>query len=376
MNRFAYIVFDVIETLLRMSPIPCRTGLVKIGNPGRNSPVLLTCNFHLTVQRVKRALKGRDAYLLVANSRGINVWCAAAGGHFTNHDVISALKTSGIEELVDHRQVMLPQLAAAGIETTDIRKKAGWKVIWGPVYAKDIPPFIDGGLKKDANMRNVKFTTLQRLEAAVSWAFPISLLATIIVGFFGREVILPLVVLIWGTALLMFLAFPLYSRRLKPGGKGLNFQQGGIQVILLAVVLSGVIVCGLLTGGLTWMFLLRWGLISLAVVLILSIDLSGSTPVLKSGFAEDKTLTVVLDEGRCRGVSLCEQVCPRNCYEMDNARHKAATPRIDRCVRCGACIIQCPFDALYFKNPEGGVVTPEEVRRFKTNMTGKRSVQT
>jgi len=85
------------------------------------------------VARVKRALRGLDIYLLVANSKGINIWCAATGGLFTNHDVISVLKTSGIENKVEHRNVILPQLAATGIESRIIKKKTGWKSVWGPV---------------------------------------------------------------------------------------------------------------------------------------------------------------------------------------------------------------------------------------------------
>jgi CO dehydrogenase/acetyl-CoA synthase gamma subunit (corrinoid Fe-S protein) len=69
--------------------------------PDADSPVILTCNYHRTVEKVKRAIKGLDCYLLVANSRGINVWCSSTGGLFTNHDVISVLKTSGIEEIVN-----------------------------------------------------------------------------------------------------------------------------------------------------------------------------------------------------------------------------------------------------------------------------------
>jgi CO dehydrogenase/acetyl-CoA synthase gamma subunit (corrinoid Fe-S protein) len=115
MKWLIYAAVSVAETLLRVFPLPAKTGLIKIGNPGRNSPVFLTCNYHLTVCRVKRALRAMDAHLLVANSRGINVWCGAAGGYFTSHSVISALKTSGIEELVDHKTVVLPQLAATGI---------------------------------------------------------------------------------------------------------------------------------------------------------------------------------------------------------------------------------------------------------------------
>jgi len=108
MNLLRFIGATIIETLLRVLPLPCKTGLTKIGNPGRNSPVFLTCNYHLTVERIKRALKGIDAHLVVANSRGMNVWCAATGGLLTNHSVISVLKVSGVEELVDHRNVILP----------------------------------------------------------------------------------------------------------------------------------------------------------------------------------------------------------------------------------------------------------------------------
>ena len=101
----------------------------------------------------------------------------------------------------------------------------------------------------------------------------------------------------------------------------------------------------------------------------------GSTPVYKSGLLEDRLLKVVLDEERCRGAGFCEQVCPRNCYEVDNSRHKATMPRAERYVQCGACIIQCPFDALCFKSPQGGVISPENVRTFKLNMMGKRIVK-
>jgi len=88
MNLLSYIIINIVETLLRMMPLPTRTGILKIGHPSKDSPVLLTGNYHLTIARVKRALRGIDAYLLVANSRGINVWCASAGGHFNNHRVI------------------------------------------------------------------------------------------------------------------------------------------------------------------------------------------------------------------------------------------------------------------------------------------------
>ena len=380
MNLPKFFAINIVETLLRVLPFPCKTGLSKIGNPDRNSPVFLTCNYHLTVERVKRVLKGIDAYLLVANSRGINVWCAATGGLFTNHNVISVLKVSGIEELVDHRNIMLPQLAATGVEADVIKKKTGWKVIWGPVYAKDIPAFIRNKLKKTPKMREVEFPLRQRIEMALAWAFPISIILALIMIPLWHEVISAVIFLVWGLSFLMFVSFPLYSQWLSSEDKRIgfvffDFGRGGFQLILWGVLILGLIVYSLVADDFSWGFLFRWSFITLIAVLLLSIDLMGSTPVYKSGLHEDRLLRVILDEKKCRGAGFCEQVCPRNCYEVDRNRHIAIMPRAGRCVQCGACIVQCTFDALYFESPKGEVIRPETIRRFKLNLIGRRLVK-
>lgn len=379
MSLLKFVAVNAVETLLRVFPLGCKTGLIKIGDPGRNSPVFLTCNYHLTVERVRKALEGTNCYLLVANSRGVNVWCAATGGLFTNHDVISAIRTSGIEDLVDHRNVILPQLAATGIETKVVKKKTGWKVIWGPVYAKDIPAFIRSGFEKTPAMREVRFPWNQRTEIAVAWAFPISIVLTLIMIPIWPQAILPLILLVWGLSFSIFLSFPLYSQRLRPKAKRMgfvffDFGRGGFQLILWVVLMLGLASYGILTGVFDWGFVFRWGLVSFVVVLMLSLDIMGSTPVYKSGLLEDRLLRIVLDEKKCKGAGFCEQVCPRNCYDVDRNRHIATIPRADRCVQCGACIVQCPFDALCFRNPKGDVVLPETVRKYKLNLIGKRLV--
>ncbi|GBD94278.1 ferredoxin-3 [bacterium BMS3Abin05] len=382
MNWLKYVIVTLVETLLRGFPFPCKTGLIKIGNPGRDAPVFLTCNFQLTVERVKRALKGMDAYLLVANSRGINVWCSSTGGLLTNHDAISVLKTSGIEDVVDHKTVILPQLAATGIEMKVVLKKTGWRVVWGPVYAKDIPVFMEKHLVKTPEMRQVQFTWDQRIEMAVMWAFPFSAIAALITIPFWRAMALPLISIILVLPFLIFLSFPLYSHWLNPKKKGTSFSKytvlfdfGRIPLIIWGFFLLGMVLFGLRADVLSWEFMLRWGIASFVVILLINIDLMGSTPVYKSGLHEDRFLKIVLDENKCKGAGFCEQVCPKNCYEVDNVRHLAAMPRADQCVQCGACIVQCPFDALYFRNPKGDVILPETIRRFKLNLLGKRFVK-
>jgi len=378
MNIFNYIIINIIETLLRMFPFPCKLGLIKIGNPDQNSPVFLTCNFRLTVERVKRALRGIDGYLLIANSRGINVWCAATGGHFSNHHVISILKTSGIEKLVAHRKVTLPQLAASGIEAKTIKNKTGWEIIWGPVYAKDIPRFITNNFQKTLPMREVEFPLPQRIEMAVAWAFPISVVSSLIMIPFWPKDILSLVSIIWLLSFLIFISFPIYQHLLSSKGKRIgfiffDFGRGGFQFILWAVFIFILTFYQLSYGNFSWGFTFHWSFISLIIILILSIDLMGSTPLYKSSLHEDRLLRVILDREKCKGIGFCEQVCPRNCFKIDKSRQITTMPTGSvRCIQCGACIIQCPFDALYFESPKGDIISPDTIRKYKLNLVGKR----
>jgi NAD-dependent dihydropyrimidine dehydrogenase PreA subunit len=368
----------LIQTLLRMLPFPTATGLQVLGRPDRRSPVLLTGNFGLTVERVKRALEGVDAHLLVANSRGVNVWCAATGGLLTDHDVVSVLKTSGVEDRVDHRHVILPQLAATGIDARTVREKTGWHVVWGPVEAEALPAFLDRDMRATRAMRRVRFPWRRRLEMAVAWAFPISLVACAL-AFVWPAGVLPVVGIVWGVSLLLFLGFPLYRRRLAPraprvGFVFFDFGQAGVLLLLWAAFLGTILVAALLGAGQPLAFTLRWGLASGVVLLILGLDLTGSTPLYKSGLHDDRLLAIELDEARCRGAGFCETVCPKDVFEVDHHRKSASLPRADACVQCGACIVQCPFDALHFRSPAGERVGPETVRRFKLNLIGTRTV--
>ena len=141
------------------------TGLYRIGYPDRQSPVLVTGNYDLTVRRLVRELDEQvDCWLVVANSRGINVWCGAGGGHFTADDVSSALRTSGVMDAVDHRDLILPQLCANGVDGRQIERQTGWTVHWGPVRAGDIPAYLAAGQERTETMRRVQFPVTARLE--------------------------------------------------------------------------------------------------------------------------------------------------------------------------------------------------------------------
>jgi ubiquinone/menaquinone biosynthesis C-methylase UbiE len=165
------LLLDLWSYTNRISPPYAKrvTGLYRVGHPNRKSPVLVTGNYELTVRRLVRELDGKvDCWLVVANSRGVNVWCAAGGGHFSAEDVISALKTSGVMEVVDHHALVLPQLCANGVDGWKIRRETGWGVHWGPVRASDIPAYLAAGRKKSQSMRHVRFPLKDRLEMSTA----------------------------------------------------------------------------------------------------------------------------------------------------------------------------------------------------------------
>ncbi|MBN1883814.1 MAG: 4Fe-4S dicluster domain-containing protein [Deltaproteobacteria bacterium] len=376
----SYILTWIVTRFVWLLPLPLPPRLVKIGNPGRSSPVLVTCNWRLTVRELSYRLRREDLYLLVANSRGINVWCAAAGGHFTHHDVISIIKTSGIENLVDHRTLVLPQLAATGIDPVYIKKKIGWKAVWGPVSARDIPGFLAAGKEATDRMRRVEFGLGRRMSVALGWAAQLSIPASLVFVFVNREAILPLNVLIFGMSCALFMAFPLYERFLGRPSRGwgtiaFGFEQGGVQLVLWGLYTAGVVIPAGIIGGETVLFFFHWILAGLVVTLFLTFDLAGSTPVYKSVEHEERSFTVVLNVEICRGTGICTEVCPRGCFDLDRVRRKIVFARPDDCEQCAACIVQCPFDALSFISDRGERILPETTRTYKLNLMGKRQVR-
>ncbi len=373
-NFLYYVFINIVETLIRFFPVPTKTGCRKIGSPDQDSPVFLTCNFHLTVLRVKRALRGIDCYLLVANSKGINVWCASAGGLLNNHSVISIIKTSGIEEKVEHKKIILPQLAAPGIEANEIKKKTGWNVIWGPVDAKDIPSFLKKNFVKTTEMNSIRFSIIQRIEVASMWAFMISIILTIIwLPLFLRETP-AMLIQVWYISLVVFLLFPLYEPLFRLRKKIFVISLGKILVFLIILfsAAAGIVIYVFAIKQYEKWLLIRWCIFSVSVVLLIMIDLAGTTPVIKSGLLEERTFSIAIEKEKCEGTGICIQVCPRNCYELNSKTNKIGMINAELCVRCGACIVQCPFDVLYFKNEKGQVISPDNVRKFKLNLMGKR----
>ncbi|MEN8159900.1 MAG: ferredoxin family protein, partial [Myxococcota bacterium] len=108
---------------------------------------------------------------------------------------------------------------------------------------------------------------------------------------------------------------------------------------------------------------------------LLTFDYTGSTPLVASAHHEGGQWRITLDPERCAGVYRCWEVCPEACFEKPEAGGKIILAHDERCVRCGACVVQCPKDALYFEDGQGGRVEPDTIRRFKLNLLGRRAVR-
>lgn len=138
-------------------------GLYAIGTPAGASPVLVTANYKMTFDILRRDLQGHDVWLLVLDTKGINVWCAAGKGTFGSDELLRQVRRSNLQQVVEHRTLILPQLAAPGVAAHRVAKECGFKVTYGPVRSSDLPRFLADGQKSTAAMRRVTFDFVDRL---------------------------------------------------------------------------------------------------------------------------------------------------------------------------------------------------------------------
>ncbi|MHB8164381.1 MAG: mercury methylation corrinoid protein HgcA [Methanoregula sp.] len=140
-------------------------GLYRLGNPTPESPVFASANYTLSFDAVRSALTGFDAYILVLDTKGINVWCAAGKGTFGTDELVNRIEITGLAGTVTHRKIIVPQLGAPGISAHEVQCQSGFKVEYGPVRARDLPEYIRTG-KATPEMRIVVFPVRDRIVLA------------------------------------------------------------------------------------------------------------------------------------------------------------------------------------------------------------------
>jgi hypothetical protein len=147
----------IIRRKYRVAP-----GLYAVGTPGPESPVLVTANYKLSFDALRQQLNGVNAWLLVLDTRGINVWCAAGKGTLSTEELIRSVEHSRLALVVSHRELVLPQLAATGVSAQEVKQRCGFQVFFGPIRAADLPAYLHQGKQCDETMREVTFTLAER----------------------------------------------------------------------------------------------------------------------------------------------------------------------------------------------------------------------
>ncbi len=178
---------------IRRNDYRVKPNLYAIGNPDEKSPVLVTANFKLTFDLLRRELVGISAWILVLDTKGINVWCAAGKGTFGTDELINKIEKFKLSKIISHKNIILPQLGAPGIKSHEVTKETGLKVVYGPVRAEDIKAFLESSLKADNKMRRVRFSFKDRfiitpIELVQAFKYlPIFFVFFIIYNFIGKE---------------------------------------------------------------------------------------------------------------------------------------------------------------------------------------------
>lgn len=263
-------------------------GLYAFGHPDDDAPLLVTGNYLLTVQRLTRAIEGKlDTWILVADSDGINVWCGGGGGFLTAERILAAWRLSGLDGVLKHQSMILPQLCANGVDGWKIRSESGWQVHWGPVRARDIPAYLDANLEKTDDMRWVSFPLPDRLEMMASTLGFYALMILIPVAIFWGNLLVPITV-----SLLALSAFYAITLHWLPGRDGL-----GKSVPLAGIAVLGMLAYSALRGQFSAHILFNRavGLVGLSV--FIGAELQGMSPEMRgeqANWGREVLIAVVL----------------------------------------------------------------------------------
>lgn len=267
-------------------------GLYCMGTPDETAPVLVSCNYKLSFDALRQELAGLDLWLLVIDTRGINVWCAAGKGTFSTDEISYQVKRCGLHEVVSHDRLILPQLCAPGVNGHGLKKVCGFRGVFGPIRAADLPSFLHDH-KATESMRAVTFPLVERLklvpvEICLFWKpfllilTALFLLAAIAPGFSAAE-IMQRFIFLTGCTLVGLLSGALLVPALLPWIPGKQFWvKGGI---------TG------LAGGLALLAIVpgTWNFYSLAALLWI-VSLSSYLGMLFTGSTPYTSLTGVAKE--------------------------------------------------------------------------------
>lgn len=284
-------------------------GLYAIGFPGEDSEVFVSANYKMSFDRLRSQLKGRDGWLLVLDTRGVNVWCAAGKGTFGTDEIVKRVKEANLAKIVNHRRLIVPQLGATGICAHEVKDRSGFRVVYGPIRAEDLPEFLDERLKATPEMRLVTFPFKERLilvpiELSISLRLVFLIMASfILLSGFGSDGYSIGRIKEWG-----FLSGGLFvgawlwgavmAPAMLPWLPGRSFSVKGAWVGVIYIILASLILSGTSLIPDSYFCLFSWPLIILAVTSYMAMNFTGaSTYTSLSGVMKEMKVAVPLQIG-------------------------------------------------------------------------------
>jgi NAD-dependent dihydropyrimidine dehydrogenase PreA subunit len=341
-SKIRDLLFFLFHSSFRHYDFPCECGIYPIGKPGPDSPVFLSGNYIYTVDWLKKVLRPYDCYLLVADSSGSNVWCAAGMNEFTEHDIIDAVNVARLSTLVNHRKLIAPPYGAPGVDVEAVKTETGFRVVWGPAHLKDLPRYIANGFKRTNDMLKVPFNFRDRFEVGLGSATAYIMMAGIL-GIVSAKYAAIVSIAFFTAQLFSFVFWP-----------WLPSERYYRRTLLLELILgAGMAGYGYWAGATLTEHLINQGIV-LAAVILVATDHCGSTSVHKTTIAHWlksgnylSLFNPVIDPELCNNCASCVAVCPKNVLARLEDGKKAVVVNPDDCMECLACVKQCDQKAIY-----------------------------
>ncbi len=255
-------------------------GLYAIGNPTPASPVFVTANYKLSFDVLRSALTDIDSWLLILDTKGINVWCAAGKGTFSTEEIVNRVKQTQLNQIVTHRKLIVPQLGAPGVSAIEVNKLCGFQLIYGPVRAQDLPDFVKAEFKATSSMRKVQFTVIDRIAVIpvelIIWfkqALGLAILLALLDGIHRSGFNLANAPRTAGLVFIGWLTGGILVPILLPWLPGRAFSVKG----LWAALLLWSSLCGCKILGDSIPYVIGWGLLLITIVSFMALNFTGAT---------------------------------------------------------------------------------------------------
>ncbi len=265
-----------------------KPGLYAFGSPTSESPVFVSANYKMSFDSLRSSLDALTGWILVLDTKGINVWCAAGKGTFGTDELLNRIQFTQLDRIVSHRKLILPQLGAPGVNMHEVKRQSGFRVQYGPVRAQDIPAFMESGMKASPEMRRMFFPLYDRVvliptELMMSLKFVLIIAASLFVlsGLipWGYSLSNAVSSGFWSVAIFvgLILSATVLTPVLLPWLPGRSFSVKGFWVGLAFIVSA----CGYawFNPGLfeNWADELSWLLIGPAVASFIAMNFTGSS---------------------------------------------------------------------------------------------------